>query len=590
MSKTLILFLFVLSFNSICFSQFPELEQQTKIIEDEIIQVLGLTQNNPDGNQIGFNLSLARNYYRLDNYKKAEHYYLKVIDQNICSPLDYKALAICLTHNGKMSLAEEFFRTYSSDNQETAFDKLWNTSDKPQSKYTRIRSEKLTNFDFLYGSLNTDGSTYLNIDHGTVRANVGCQSLVNMTAITWPTGEFDRIGSFTNGALPNSYFYSYKNDEGHYCIYYVYQKKGKWSKPKRLELGEPGANYVFPFFHEGKLYFSSDKSGGKGQFDLYEAGWDGKGAENVHNLGAFINTDKNEILPSLVNGRLSFASNGLPGGGGYDIFYTDWTYKTINTEEYPYNSNHHDFQLLDSREESAAIIRQEGGKTNVYLVEKYWDYNRVLTGTVIDNRGNDVPETRVLIAQQGATVGKFAITDLDGKFSIQLPDTIDDWVVEVNKPNYNPEKFVLSLSTLGDNPLSISLTHSTPIEPEPVFIINSPSQNVIPSAPGSDSTRQDAPTDSSSQQSDSTDDLFSEVDHDGVYYIIYASSRSYKGAYTFWEEWVKSFPDAEILKNEEKGVYRVGTYAGTTQTEAMKAYTRAKHIKSDAWILRPNQL
>ena len=70
-----------------------------------------------------------------------------------------------------------------------------------------------------------------------------------------------------------------------------------------------------------RLFFSSDKPGGFGGFDIYvstksETGW----GEPV-NLGPDINTIGNEEFPFIrEDSILFFSSDGLPGFGGLDIF------------------------------------------------------------------------------------------------------------------------------------------------------------------------------------------------------------------------------------------------------------------------------
>ncbi len=73
------------------------------------------------------------------------------------------------------------------------------------------------------------------------------------------------------------------------------------------------------------LFFVSDMGGGEGQLDLFYATHRGEGVfgEPV-NLGAKINTVGNEITPFYKDGTLYFSSDGHPGYGGYDIFYTTW--------------------------------------------------------------------------------------------------------------------------------------------------------------------------------------------------------------------------------------------------------------------------
>jgi len=71
-----------------------------------------------------------------------------------------------------------------------------------------------------------------------------------------------------------------------------------------------------------KMYFSSDRPGGKGGSDLYYTTKleDGSWAEPI-NLGDEVNTVGDELFPSLENdGTLYFASNGHIGFGELDLF------------------------------------------------------------------------------------------------------------------------------------------------------------------------------------------------------------------------------------------------------------------------------
>jgi outer membrane protein OmpA-like peptidoglycan-associated protein len=72
-----------------------------------------------------------------------------------------------------------------------------------------------------------------------------------------------------------------------------------------------------------KLYFASDKPGGFGGSDLYYSLWKSDRWEDPVNLGPIINTKGNESYP-FVNaaGELFFSSDGHPGFGGKDIFFS----------------------------------------------------------------------------------------------------------------------------------------------------------------------------------------------------------------------------------------------------------------------------
>ena len=77
---------------------------------------------------------------------------------------------------------------------------------------------------------------------------------------------------------------------------------------------------------DGKtLYFVSDRSGGFGGKDIWKSTYQGNQVwSEPENLGDEINTTGNEFTPYIHwdNETFYFASDGHPGMGGYDLFYT----------------------------------------------------------------------------------------------------------------------------------------------------------------------------------------------------------------------------------------------------------------------------
>lgn len=143
------------------------------------------------------------------------------------------------------------------------------------------------------------------------------------------------------------------------------------------------SSYAHPFLCDDNrtLLFASDKPGGYGGFDLYASRWD----EQRHewspsvNLGPTVNTEGDEIYPVVAaNGRLIFASNGLPGFGGYDLFAAEYTAHglipgSVTHFPWPVNTVYNDYYLLPQDNQSGYFAsdrdQQSGDDLYAYRVD-----------------------------------------------------------------------------------------------------------------------------------------------------------------------------------------------------------------------------
>ncbi len=116
-----------------------------------------------------------------------------------------------------------------------------------------------------------------------------------------------------------------KKEDRQVEIHRAERKGGKWGKSEVLELtGFENASYGYPSLsQDGKtLYFAGKMGGSNGNWDLYSVDIKRRKARPV-NLGPEINTPGNESFPFIhPDGTLYFSSDGLPGYGGMDLFYT----------------------------------------------------------------------------------------------------------------------------------------------------------------------------------------------------------------------------------------------------------------------------
>lgn len=140
------------------------------------------------------------------------------------------------------------------------------------------------------------------------------------------------------------------------CKIYVAQKRGKsWRDPEMLVLGPDSFDYVHPAISDDEmtLYFSTNRPGGEGGFDIWVAKRSRKNRpfDEITNLGPIINTSSHEMFPTLRDEKtLYFSSKGHPGLGGFDMFVSkmDDNDEFLEPEnlQYPMNSEGDDMGII----------------------------------------------------------------------------------------------------------------------------------------------------------------------------------------------------------------------------------------------------
>lgn len=114
------------------------------------------------------------------------------------------------------------------------------------------------------------------------------------------------------------------------------------------------------------LYFVSDRKGGFGRRDIWFSTLDANGQwTKAQNVGAPVNTQYEEYSPFIhVNGKtLYFASNGLVGFGGFDIFYSE---KLDNGWALPENMG----SPINDHEDQFSLFITADGKRGYYSHEE----------------------------------------------------------------------------------------------------------------------------------------------------------------------------------------------------------------------------
>jgi outer membrane protein OmpA-like peptidoglycan-associated protein len=185
-------------------------------------------------------------------------------------------------------------------------------------------------------------------------------------------------------------------EEGNGDIYTSTLENGEWSQPAPLN-----KNINTPLFWETsasmsadgkKLYFTSNRPGGRGELDIYVSELDANGSwGKAVNLGPTINTPLNEDSPFIHHDgvTLYFSSDGHPTMGSNDIFKTEfsngkWT-KPVNLG-YPLNSIEYDGFFTISADKKTgyfSAVRDDGiGSVDIYKI-RFLDPPKVETPVVV---------------------------------------------------------------------------------------------------------------------------------------------------------------------------------------------------------------
>ncbi len=157
----------------------------------------------------------------------------------------------------------------------------------------------------------------------------------------------------------------------------------EWTRPRNLGPGVNSAEWESQpsLSADGRtLYFISDRRGGVGRRDIWVSYLNDKGEwTRAKNVGKPVNTIYDEISPFIhVNNRvLYFASNGLVGFGGYDIFFserdTSGTWMNPENMGSPINTHEDQFSMFITSDGKKGYYSHEEAKDAGYSVSRIFE-------------------------------------------------------------------------------------------------------------------------------------------------------------------------------------------------------------------------
>lgn len=245
-----------------------------------------------------------------------------------------------------------------------------------------------------------------------------------------------------------------KNGITHLDIFRAHRKGAGWSGAEPFPLNNPETSVGHPAIsRDGKyLFFASDMPGGFGGSDIYMCKALGDAWGEPVNLGPAINTVENECFPFIgADGTLYFASAGLPGLGGLDVFAaqrgSDGKYTVAINVGAPVNGPKDDFAfIIDAAGKSGYFTsNRPGGRgdDDIYAFDMHTplDQRYLCTGVVIDDEtAQPLIDVEVSIEDMKGGTLETKQTDVNGKYSFTVQKDQEYRVVARLKGHYDGEQ------------------------------------------------------------------------------------------------------------------------------------------------------
>lgn len=268
----------------------------------------------------------------------------------------------------------------------------------------------------------------------------------------------------------NAFYYNPKKNNGPELnpdgvsllnIYMSVNTNGEWSAPRRLSFNSKEFSCAYAFIDaDGKtLYFSSNRPGGFGGFDLYKAVLKNDTVFSTpENLGKEINSADDDFAPRVYGQKFYYASRGKGGFGGADMFVCTMSANARpgapQNLGVPFNSSKDDFYILFKHAEEGYFASNrdgEHGEDKFYYFKKVVLPPDTLSGIVSD-RITNAPIAGVdvrlyeLTDKGDSILVNTVVTGADGYWEF-IVSRLKKYAVLFSLKDYYPKEFKLPAAT-----------------------------------------------------------------------------------------------------------------------------------------------
>lgn len=245
-------------------------------------------------------------------------------------------------------------------------------------------------------------------------------------------------------------------DEADFNIYQLSYENGVWGSP--IVLGaeiNTKANEVSPSISAdgSTLYFSSDREGGIGNYDIYYSDFDNDIWNEAINIGDMINSESDELNAYDIGEGLFFYASDVDGD--FDIYYNQFTslLPTVSKRlEYPVNtsSNESSFYISNNKIYLSSDREPSCGYRDLYSFD-FCEGIKV-SGRVVDTDGKAVREGKVELIENNLVVDSYSLSFSDS-YSFDL------------RPNKKYQVKYINTCLPGEMASSMIETYCSPIQP-----------------------------------------------------------------------------------------------------------------------------
>lgn len=238
------------------------------------------------------------------------------------------------------------------------------------------------------------------------------------------------------------------------CDLFESKKEGEvWRKPVSLgaTVNSSGWEAQPSLSADGnELYFVSDRKGGLGGYDIWYSKKDSIGAwSRAVNLGKSVNTKFDEIAPFIHvnNQNLFFASNGLPGFGGFDIYTAErrtGQWQDPKNMGAPLNDFEDQYSFVVTNDGLNAFYSREEGRTKSKIYQtnipkefQVRSRGNVVKGIVIDSK-TKLPlraEVELFDLKTSQKISVINSDSVNGQYLVVVPGK-SEYAFHVAEPGY----------------------------------------------------------------------------------------------------------------------------------------------------------